>query len=296
MGKCFFGYPDWGLHSPDIAISSGAWEATLPAANVLDPDVSKVARSVDALAASTTFDIDLTSGGGNTKDVHAIAIFNHNIEPAATVSILGDNSDPAFTSPDYNSGPIGFDEGIFPSGMPRWEYTPWQTGDLDVGGAYFDRGYRLPFIIHFSPKKTHRYWRISVLNTGNNDGFIQIGRVVICSGFSPDINFQPGAALGWETNSESIEADSGRFFHVDRPRRRTFNFTMSEAADDEALVHQWRLMQKLGTTGQLLFIYDIDDTAHMHRRSFLATFKSLNAMGISWGGRANVPMSLVEEI
>lgn len=60
MSRCIFGFPNHG----DVAtLSGGSWQGALPLANLQDRRSSRIARSVDALRASTQLDADLGSDG-----------------------------------------------------------------------------------------------------------------------------------------------------------------------------------------------------------------------------------------
>lgn len=293
MGKMFLGYPDWGVHSTEVVISGGSWEPGLPLENVVDVDVSKVARSVDATTGSTVIDVAMIS---NNKIVKAVGIFNHNLQGVnATIRVRLGTVANMSSGVQYDSGILNIWDNVHPNNMPLWDIAADQDNDLSTAERV-DRGYPVPFVIWTGETLPWLYMKIEIDDTSNIDGFIEIGRLWFGSGFQPDINFEPGAQLGWETSSESIEMDGGRLFHIDRALRRVATLMLPQVPDDEAYVHIWRMYQKLGTTGQLLFMYDVTDTVHMHRRAFLATFGGLSSFQAIHGSRVAIPVHLVEEI
>jgi len=288
MANCMFGYP---IHSDNAnaALSAGSWEAALPLTNLADRRLAKVARSTDATTASTKFDVDL----GAVRYIHAVALIGHNLSLAATVRIYADDNG-GFASPDYDSTALPAIPDIYPSDMPQWEVVASRDGALSQED--YDAGY-VPDFIHICPSpQTERYWRIEIVDTANADGYVQIGRLVIVSVYQPILNMDYGAGLGWQTSSTSAETDGGATYHVDRKRRRIFNFVLPWVSDDEGLVHGFRLQQALGTSEQLLFVFDPADTVHLHRRSMLCTLESLSPLVMPYLKEFEQAVSLVEEL
>ena len=66
-------------------LSGGLWLGTAPLANLQQKLLSKVARSVDLLAASTRLDVDL---GNASTIVRFVALARHNLTTAATELVL----------------------------------------------------------------------------------------------------------------------------------------------------------------------------------------------------------------
>jgi len=286
MGVCVFGHP---IRSDGGSLSGGSWESDLPLANMQHRRLSKVARSTSAASANTKFDVDL----GAAYYIYGVALIGHNISLSGTVRIYADDNS-GFSSPDYNPGAEAAIPDIYPSNMPQWEVPASRDGSLQQ--AEYDAGY-VPDYIHIcSSPQTERYWRIEIVDTGNADGYIEIGRLVIFSGYQPTINFKEGAQLGWHTTSTRTESDGGAIHHDERPRRRIFNFTIPEIEDDEAMVHLFELNRACGTHQQFFFVYDDDDTVHMHRRSFLSTIKQLSPLQIPHGLRMHQGFQLMEEL
>ena len=78
--------------------SNGSWVTTLPANNLKDQDITKVARSTNCLLASTMFDVDL----GASKPLRAFRLDNHNFSAGARVRISVGSTSGA--SDIYSSG------------------------------------------------------------------------------------------------------------------------------------------------------------------------------------------------
>jgi len=286
MGKCLFLHPN---RADGGTYSGGSWETSLPLTNLKDQRVSKVARSTAATTAATKFDIDL----GATRYLAGIALVGHNISLAGQVRFQVDDA-ADFATPVYNSGWVDAIPDIYPSNMPQWEVPASRDGALKAED--YAAGY-VPDVQHlFSSLQTGRYIRVEIDDTTNSDGYVQIGRCVVGSGFEPTINFEVGASLGWQTSTTILESPGGALHFDEMPRRRVFNFTLPEADNDEALVHTFEIHRALGMHSQLYFIYDQTDSVHMHRRSFLATLGRMHPMNIPNGVRVDQAFSLIEAL
>lgn len=76
--------PDRTLES-DTVLSGGSYSGSLPLANIKNPLLSKVARTTNALAASSQFNVVF----GSQREVRLFALLNHNLSLAATVRAKG---------------------------------------------------------------------------------------------------------------------------------------------------------------------------------------------------------------
>lgn len=286
MANCMISYRIW---SDDATLSGGSWLAALPLNNLKDRRISKVARSSDALEASTTFDVDL----GAARYIGVVALIGHNLSQSATVRIYGDDASD-FASPGYDSTAFAAIPDIYPSGYPLWIDAADRDGALSATD-YAD-GY-VPDVIHVpATPQNYRYWRVVISDTGNADGYVQIGRLVVANVYQPTVNFDADAQLGWQTSTSRTETDGGAFFFNSKPQRRTVGITFSYVPEDEAMVHLYELNRYLGTDKQVLFIYNPSDTEHMHRRSFLGVLDKLSPLDIPYGSWMGQGFSIIEEL
>lgn len=288
MANCMFGYP---IHSDNASavFSGGSWEATLPLTNLADRRLAKVTRSTDATTGSTTFDVDLSA----ERYIGIIAIPSHNMSLSATIRIYGDDASD-FATPVYDSGALNVFADVYPSNMPQWIKPADRDGGLTAED--WAAGYPVPFVHVPSTIQSARYWRIAITDTGNADGYVELGRLCICSVYQPTINMSQGAGLGWQTSSTRTESRGGATFHDDRPRRKVFTFSLPMLDMDEGLVHGFEIQRALGTANQMFFVFDPDDTVHMHRRSMLCVSEKLSPLAMpytDWGEQA---WSLIEEL
>jgi len=275
MSNCIFGFPiysDVGVtYTPTL--SGGSWSASLPLTNLQDRRLSKVARSTNALAASTTFDVDL----GVARAVRVVSLPKHTISSAGTIRVRGSNTAGVFTSPGYDSGTV----------------TVWPAGIT----AETSEGMNLGFVaIVPVAAVAMRYWRIEITDTTNPAGYVDIGRLVIAAGWQPTINLAYGARIGVETDTTREVTDGGAAIYNEKPKRRTAVFTIENLPELEAMTSPFDMMRIVGTSRQLMFVFDPADTTLMHRRSFLAVMRELSPIEFPYYGVGNVPFSLTEEL
>jgi hypothetical protein len=229
-----------------------------------------VARSSDALAASTQFDVDL----GVARSVRLIALPTHNFTSAATVEVDAGTS----------LGASDVRNGAAVAAWPAGE-TAESTDGINVG-----------YVLVLPANLSARYWRIKIVDTGNPAGYVQLGRVFIADAYQPAVNAAYGLKLGWATDSARIRSDGGALIHQARPRYRTADFVLPEQGIDAVLSGVFAALHRLGTHTQLYFVFDAADTTHLFRRSFLCAWRELSALEMATFDRYQVPIALVEEL
>jgi hypothetical protein len=180
---------------------------------------------------------------------------------------------------------------FYPAGSELWGED---VGSTALSAADYAAGRRLDFFHLPSSAQNYRYWRVEITDTGNADGYVEIGRLAVVGGYTPTINFRQGVKLGYVGRSESQETWGGRLIHDVRQSRRRCDFSLPEIAEQEALVQVLEANRALGTNEQFLFVYDQADTAHLPRRAFLATLRELEPFEVSWGPRYGQPFSALE--
>lgn len=266
----------WPIYSDDSvsytpAFSGGSWDATLTLANLKDRRLSLVARSSNALAASTLFNVDL----GVVRSVGTVALVGHNLSVGATWRVKAGTTSGA--SDVYDSGALSL---TFSAATAE-----------DMVGINF------PAVHIPASAQSARYWRIEITDTSNADGYVEIGRCLIGGKVSPTINMNLGVQLGLETPTVRTETDGSSFVFDAKPVRRTARFVLDHATAADGQGTQWKMQRLLGTSGQMLFVFDTADTAYMHERSFLCTMRQLNGLEFPYvDGRTRTAYELVEEL
>lgn len=251
------------------ATSGGSWLSSLPLANITNKRLSKVARSTNAANSSTKFVLNLQS----VQSIQCIALITHNISVSGTVQIKG-NSSNSFTSPIYNSGAIQvYPSGTIPINLLEWEEDNFWLGTLSQNAL---AGYRAPFFILLPSAQTLQYWQIEIFDSGNSDGYIQIGRVFIGKAFTPSRNMGYGQTLGDTDDSVFETSLTGEEFVDVRTTYRIHKFELPLLTKEEAYSYVMDIQRIAGTNKEVFLIGDYDDTNNLNRRSFLGRFKTLN--------------------
>jgi hypothetical protein len=249
-------------------------------------DLGEVARTSGVTTAATKFDADL----GSAFKIRAIGIVKHNMTLSATIRIYADD-EATFTSPPYDPGSESVYPTFYPAGAELWGED---VGSTALSAADYAAGRRLDFFHLPSSAQNYRYWRVEITDTGNSDGYIEIGRLVIVGGYTPTVNYRQGAKFGYVSRSRNQETWGGRIIHDVRAPRRRFDFSLPEIAEMEALVQVLEVNRAIGTSEQFLMVMDQADSAHLPRRAFLSTLREIDPFEVIWGTRYGQPFSAIE--
>ena len=273
----------------DAILSNGRYLATLPQSNVQDDRLDKVARSITTALADTINDFDL----GTSRVIRIVSVLSHNLSINATIRIRG-GEDPTFAVFNYDSGFLDAYPEIYPSGVLAWgDAGLW---DGKAGQGELDGGYPIEFHHLVSPINKGQYWRVEISDVSNPLGTVDVGKIVISPGYQPTINMIQGLSIGYETSSTSTETDGQTSFHNARVRKRKVDFRFNDIPGDEGFVKQFDIPRDRGTSEPFLFIYDPDDTFHLHRRSVWGTLRRLSPLGVPFATRTTSAYTFVEEL
>lgn len=248
-------------------LAGGSWQSTLPLANIKDRRLSRLARTTNASAGSTLFTIDL----GAARNVGVLALIVHNLSVLATVRIYGDDA-ADFATPVYDSGSIA----VWPAGAIPQELLEWEDDNFWLGTVSQEAiaGYKAPFIHAMSTAQTLRYWKVVISDSGNADGYVQMGRVYIGEAWKPDYNRSYGASLGYEDESKAESSLAGEEFFDIRRRRRVHRFELGFLSEEEARDRVLQMQRLQGTTGEILIVPDVTDSINFAKVAFLGRLKS----------------------
>lgn len=261
----------YGNEGDTAVLSGGSWLAELPLSNLQNEVQARVARSADASQSSTWFDVDML----RPRMIRAIALPAHNLSLRAGFRIRGAGSDPDFVTTVFDSGELDVWPTIYPFGTVPFGADNWWGGKPTER----DRRGLNPTLIYLLPQSMGvRRLRFEFFDEGNADGYIQIGRLFVADGWQPEVNVGPGAvAHGWEDQSLIMAAMSGAEYKDRRAKRRTARFAFEMLTEAEAMrAHD--LMRLCGTTEEVLYVHDPDDTTHAMRRRWLGRLRQLNAV------------------
>ena len=174
------------LKTEQAPVTGSSEASEYPASNVWTDNYAEVWRSTAAGASAETLTVDL----GAAQDVDAVALGNVNFRSTATVTIAGNSAD-SWGAPAF--GP----ETIVATGLD---------------------GVRRNLYHELSSSQNLRYWRISVTDNGNPDGFLEVGelwlgeQVTMTDSFDQGIEFTHGYA-----NTEQL-SDQGQSYVFERDR------------------------------------------------------------------------------
>ncbi len=173
----------WDNSKFDAATLTPSSEATgLPASNLQNTLRKKVWRTTGITSESLTVDL------GSEEIIQCVVLVNHNFTVDAQITIKASNvSD--FSSLEYN---VTVD--IW---QPVYGYGEGGYGEGGYGGYLTDSDrielFISPIFIKWTGDVTARYWKIEFSDSGNTDGYFEIGRIFIAPFLEPVYNF----AYGW---------------------------------------------------------------------------------------------------
>ncbi len=259
--------------SYEPTLSNGSYTTTLPLTNIKTRHLSEVARTSNALAASTKFDADL----GVARAVGLLAILVPNLTQSSVPTVRWRGaSDSGFISVVYDSGTVQ----AFPSGVDR------ELAD----------GLNIWTVTIPSTAQTARYWRCEIVDTANVDGYLDFARVFIAQAYYPTIAPVYGAKFGAESDSVRSLTDGGAALYDKRPIRRTVQFTIANIAEAEAMGDAFRLQRQAQTTGQIFFVWDADETTYGYVRRFPCVMRELSAIEHTFNTSHASAYGLVEDV
>ena len=164
--------------------------------------------------------------------VKAVALYDHNITAAATLLLEGDS---AITF-DSDGGSAEFSEAI-----------TWTTDK----------------ILHFlSSAQTYRYWRISITDAANPDGFIEVGELFLGSYLELSRNYANGFSEGMSFLMDQNETRYGiqkkRYYNTLRYFSFLFDYLSSSDISSMRTLLAAICSRSAGTFKPLLFCPDSD--------------------------------------
>lgn len=292
MAKTILAYPNQIDTDPRYALvqfSGGLWQPELPLTNLRDPELSAVARSVDLALSSTRAWIDL----GQLRDIRVLAIpflaCGRGCRIRARAFEQQDESAPLLADTGWGDVyPVIYPAGTLPTWHPSFVDGKLTAEETDI--------FPMPWYAIFETAVVARYWLLEIDDRGSELGYVDLPRLFISPGWQPRLNFVYGAAIGWEPNT-SVETSYGgaEFFEV-LEGRRVARIEFQYLPEDEALAWDFDMQRRLGIHRQLFFLYDPADTAHRHRRAFLARHRQLSPIEASAFGRSSIVHELAEVI
>lgn len=268
-------------------LSSGSWNASLPLVNLQSRQLGRVARSSDATNTSTKFIADLIS---TERLIRIVSLVNHNLSLTSQYRIRA-SSDSGFSTILYDSGVTSVYPAIHPLSTLEWEQINFWDG---TPGAEDIKGYTTNLCVILPQLVVARYWKVELFDTTNTDGFVEIGRFFIGSGYTPTVNMAIGADIGWQTPTAVTTTISGAKYFQKRTPYRVANLTLPVLSVDEAMANLFEIDRRSGIDQEVIYIFDTADTYHALRRRYLGTIKTLSPVQYPYGNALTKTYSIEE--
>jgi hypothetical protein len=256
VGNLVIGYRN---RVDDATLSGGSFIAAAPVTNLQDKRITRVARSSDAATTSTRIDIDL----GSSLACQAFALINHNLGASATWTITAGTSSGA--SDTYSGSARAVVQMSTSPDLLTWgESGFWEgTGDEWVRNTH-------PVIYVHTSQLSARYWRIQITDTGNADGYVQVGRIYIGPVLIPAKNDSYGRGQGFSDFTTFERGATGASFaRLGRKAKR------ADIAMDWMTLEEQRAMRSImrrgGADEDVLWCPDSTDAAVQQEFGFLGT-------------------------
>jgi hypothetical protein len=238
-------------------LSGGSWNASYPLTNLKNRYLNQGARSNNLLAASTVIDIDL----GQLQRIGLVALVNHNLTELATVRVVGSSS--------ASMSPVLYDSGA----------------EAVYRGSDFAKTF---------PWVECRYWRITISDPTNTNGFVSVGRVFIGWRFAPTNNIDWSPSISVESDTQVKKALGGPEFFEERPNRRVWQGKWSWLNDYEAYTVYLAIQRATDISREVYLIEDDQDADFRHQRCFLGRFRQLSAIEFPYVNQHSVGIEIGE--
>lgn len=147
---------------------------------------------------------------------------------------------------------------VWPSGVVPTELLEWEDDNFWLGtiSQQARAGFQSPFIWRLPLVALARYWRVEIFDSSNTDGYVQIGRVFLARGWTPSVNFNYGAGLGYQDPTPVLTSLSGAEYFDVRSKYRVMTFQLDYISDSEAYSYALELQRLAGISGEVLVMPD----------------------------------------
>lgn len=259
----------WPNNVDRFAISSPQeFISTLPLSNLHTPVYQQVAR-----VSGGEVSIDVSSAEYIPMSVVGIA--NHNLSAAAAVRIRVYYDEPKTI--------LLYDSGNLPAWPALHQSTDleWEEDALWLGTAR-DQDLTLytPLFVHFMENSfTGRVVSLDISDPDNSSGFIELGRLLVCRWWEPELNPQYGdVQLNYEEQTERSTANDGTDFFYKKRKRRLANINFTNINEEDAYSRLFGMLRTQGIDGEIIFSYDRAPNTYYVQRTFVGRLQQLDAL------------------
>lgn len=250
--------------SDNGVFTGGSWQTTLPLSNLKTQQPTQVARSTNALVASTKFVVDMQ----RIAPVSMFAMVGHNFSVAAIVR-LRVSEDASGASPTLDVTLPAVEPAVVWGSQP-WGAFPWDGLEPDQLSS------TVSFYKHPAPV-LGRYILVDIDDTSNSNGYVQLGRFMAGDAFVPRWNMAYGASFAFVDESRLSRSVGGQLYADPKPKRRRFSCAFEALYEPEAWGAAYDMQRGLGKTGNMLIVYNPDDhESVVKRRTIYGTMVSLD--------------------
>lgn len=227
----------------------GSWQAGAPASNVKTWALAETARSTDATAASTKLRIDW----GSAQAARVLILMGDNISADGTVRWMRGST--AGGTEVADSGPVN-----------RWRFTA-RAADGHVYDAQ----------VVLAAQGSARYEQIEIVDTGNADGYVEIGRIFIGPAVEPEYGPNYGLVDAHDDLSVIGRAHSGAEWPAPGRRLRRTQFELQALTLDEGnQLHE--IEQIEGLAGEVAYLPFPNRPQHMQRYGMVGLMTELSGI------------------
>lgn len=267
MSNALICYPN---RADECTLSGGSWTVGLPLSNLQTRDIKRYSRSTNTSAESTKF----TAAFSAARSIRLVSLVNTNLSRDATYRIRW-AADAGFTSVVYDSGYVPvYADGVVPFGSYEWEDEGFWDGRLSAEQiAWYPRD-----VIHVFPANTWaQYLQVEVVDSGNTDGYVQLGRLFVGKGFEPTYNMAYGRSISHNSATAVTETLGRREIFDGKPLVRSEVFDLNSLSPDEGTT-LFDMERQLDVSGEVFYVFDRSDLRNLMRWSFLGRLEKLSPL------------------
>lgn len=195
----------------------------------------------------------------------------------------------------YDSGVTEYFPVIYPAlSLPWGSAGVW---DGKISQQQLDQlGINASFVIVIPGTVFARYWRVDIDDTMNTTGSFQLDSLYMASAFIPRIGASYGAQQSIRSNSRVQRSVGGVQVSDRQPSQRQVSFRLDNLTVENSFVNIFDNQARLDITEPLFFLFDIDDTTLLYRRSFPGYFETLDPITYNFFDSNSVQIKILEQL
>jgi hypothetical protein len=247
----------------------GTISSDAPITNLQTSPLAQYTRWTSLTGMSITVDL------GAAYAITFFGLFGHNGSSNGTWTITGATSQGDLTAspPPYTTGSMS----LWPASV-----KPDETGKLHS--------------LYYPPTaKSYRWWLIELSDSGNGDGYFDVGRIHIDAAWSPTYSIRLGGVPYFVDPSIREQSYGGQSWSRTVSPHRVADFSIPGLGADEMFNNAYELQRQVGTGRDVCFVRDTTATTHLHRQTVYGWMKSLDPIQNVAHGIYETPF-VVEEI